>query len=482
MKKITFALILIIALILLSPPIVGMQARSALQDALQQTASQTGDYLQIRLEAYESGWFEGQGKIRISLNEEYLETLFDDDTSNELRQRLREGLLQQVQINHGPVIFSDGVNLELGQAVTVIDASSHPDVAALLAQTGNEYLLKLSMDLGFSGNSDLHLDAPAFTARMEQDKGNGELIFAGAQARGNLDFSGMQLVMNGQMNGFSVRGDDGEAVIERTVLRSDMAYPDSDPYGLGEASVAIDRVVAMQADAIAFDLSQARFDFASTKQGDALRLQADYRIAVLQSGGATYEDLQVTLVADQVARDAMRQLQNLDTNLAASEDTGYILDSLRAPIHQLLAAGLTLQVAPAKFLYDTKPFSAKLTVRSQPQALPPLDAFQLEDIAMWMALLEIEADLNLHRELATELLIPQIKQQLLAGVPADTEVDEAQLDAMARAQAPLMLGALIGQGIFREDQDNLAIAAQFSNGAMSVNGNPFPLDSLLMQP
>jgi len=481
-KKVTITLILILVIVLLSPPIVGMQARGALEESLQQAAEQTGDYLQISLQAYDNGWFEGQGEIHIALSDAYLGTLFHDDPDSRLAQQLQQGLVQQVHINHGPVVLSNGVQLQLGQAVAVIDAASHPQLAKLLRNTGNEYLLKLSLDLGFGGSSNLRLEAPAFTASMEGDNRTAELIFAGGAVSGSFDFNTMHLVLDGQMNGFSVRGADGEAVVERTMLSSDMAYPDSDPYGLGSGSIAIDRMVGMQGTTTAFDLSQARFDFASTQQGETLLLQADYRIGQLISGGSTYQDLQVTLIADKVARQAMRQLQSLETDVTSNQPPDKLMISLQAPVHQLLTEGLTVKVAPFKLIYDGKPLHASLTARSLPQALPPLGAFRLDDAAMWMTSLQVEADVHLHRDLATELLIPQIRQLLLAGVPADTQVDEAQLDAMARAQAPLMLGALIGQGILREDQDSLLIAARFSNGEMSVNGNPFPLESLLMQP
>ncbi len=482
MKKVTFALILIVGLILLSPPLVGMQARDALQDALQQAADQSGEFLHIRLEDYENGWFEGHGKVRIGFSDSYLDTLFEDDENPELQQRLREGLVQAVRINHGPVIVDDGVHLELGQAIALIDTNSHPDIAKWLEQSGNAYLFKLSMDLGFTGSSDLHLEAPAFTTQMQGGDGATELIFAGAQASGNLDFSDMHLLLDGQMNGFSVRGTDGEAVIERTVLSSDMAYPESDPYGVGEGAITIDRIVAVQNDATAFDLNQARFDFVSTRQDQTLRLQAKYGVGKLVSGGVTYEDVQLNVVADQVSREAMRGLQAVNAEIVSSEDPSAWMAAMRTPVHQMLTAGLTVQIAPLSFIYNDKPFNAQLSLSALPQALPGLDTFQLDDLSMWMSVIRMEADVTLHRELATELLIPQIKQQLLAGVPADTEVDEAQLEDMARAQAPLMLGALIGQGVFRADDNNLSVAAEYSNGAMTVNGNPFPLEAFLNQP
>ena len=58
-------------------------------------------------------------------------------------------------------------------------------------------------------------------------------------------------------------------------------------------------------------------------------------------------------------------------------------------------------------------------------------------------------------------------------------VNDAELEEMARVQAPMMIGALVGQGILREEGNNYVVQASYDNGALLVNDNPFPLGAML---
>ena len=75
--------------------------------------------------------------------------------------------------------------------------------------------------------------------------------------------------------------------------------------------------------------------------------------------------------------------------------------------------------------------------------------------------------------------MPQLKEQLIAGVPEGTEISETELEDMARAQAPMMLGAMVGQGFIRDEGTTYRVSASYDNGALTVNGTPMPLGALM---
>ena len=87
----------------------------------------------------------------------------------------------------------------------------------------------------------------------------------------------------------------------------------------------------------------------------------------------------------------------------------------------------------------------------------------------------------MNKDLAATLAAPQIKSQLAAGVPADQEVTPEQLDQMAQAQAPMMLAGFVQQGFLTESPQGYQLKASYDNGALTLNGNPFPLGALMGQ-
>ena len=176
----------------------------------------------------------------------------------------------------------------------------------------------------------------------------------------------------------------------------------------------------------------------------------------------------------------MAELQTLSRNVQADpNDIVQILSQFTGPLYDLLAGGAIVKIDPVQFIYNDQPFKAKVAVSSKPGNLPNRGAFSLENPVLLASLFQIEAEALVGQQLATELAIPQLKQQLLAGVPVGTEVDDTRLEQMARAQAPMMMAALVGEGFLLEDGTNYTVQARYDSGALLVNGNPIPSGAML---
>lgn len=486
MKKVTLIATSIAVILLFIPFVLGMQAQNALEQGVNSATEQYGGYINAELEDFDRGWFSSTGKIRVGFSQEYVTSMPalqasmpDGELIGDL---LAKGFAQDIEISHGPFT---GDGLGLGRVVSTIDANSHPDLSDFLTKTGNTYLLRSAMTLGFGGAGSVSMDAPAFQISDFSDNLD-DMVFAGAAATGSIDFSDLHFQVEGHMNGLSLVSSQGEALVERTTFISNMTYPEHAPYGLGDGAIKVSRVVALSGNQANFDMRQANITFATTQSETAdptqakVALELSYVVEELIAAGTELKDLEVSFGMEELDSLTLAKLQNLGRHVQANpNDVAEILAQFTDPLYDLLAGGAVVKVDPVRFVYNDQPFNAKVVLRSKPDNLPNRSAFSLENPMLLASLFQVDADISIDQQLATELAIPQLKQQLLAGVPADTEVDDAQLEQMARAQAPMMMGALVGQGMLREDGTNYTVQAQYDNGALLVNGTPIPLGAML---
>ncbi len=484
MKKIVIIAMIIGAVLLLLPPVVGSQAQSRIEASAAAWSEVSGGYLEVAVEDYDKGWFASSAKLRFRFTDAYIEAnpLFQADTADgrPLAEIFAEGLTQDIDIAHGPIILGQHTGLGLGEVVSIWDGGDEPELKRLLEQTGNDYFVRSAVTLGLTGAGDIVVDAPPFTLQAPADDVE-QIVFAGAEATGTVDVATSHIVMTGQMNGFSVTGSDGEAVVERTRIDIDMAYPETDPYGLGGGEVVIDRIVALSESQTAIDLQQAKFGFNSNKDDDnKVSMDITYAVDAIKGADMDLKDLNITFGMGQLDAGALREIQTLSAGATPeASDPLAVMNVYREPIYDLLAGGMTMHFDPLRFNYDSQAFDAKLNVATKPGNLPEKAAFTLDNPLIFMNLFAITADLSINKNLAMELAVPQLKEQLAAGVPEGTEVSDTELEDMARAQAPMMLGALVGQGLIVDEGANYRVSATYDNGALMVNGTPMPLGALM---
>jgi uncharacterized protein YdgA (DUF945 family) len=485
-KKFALIFVALIIVLLLTPPLLGMRAQDQLEQSITRLAVQSGAYIDISLEDYESNWFSSSGRIQFRVSSAFLEAnpLFqqDDQQQDNLADAMRAGFSQQIDVLHGPLLLGEQTSFGLGTVVSTIDGSANPGLAELLSQTGNDYFLRSSMKIGFTGMGDISVEAPPFQIDRSENQ-LGSVIFAGATANGHLNLADLHMVIEGQVNGLSFIGNLGEAVIESISFSGDMAYPESDPYGLGHGKITLDRLVAINEDQTTLDLSSAKVEFASTKDSaNKIDLSITYAIEALNAPDASFRDMQITFIMAGLDPHTLVELQTLGNTLAPEAiDSAQALAQLTTPIYDILAGGASLSVNPVRFIYNDQPFQAALKMQSKPANLPARDAFSIDNPMLLLNLFAIDADLLVDAALALEVVVPLLKQQLAAGVPQGAEVTEAELEDMARAQAPMVLGTLITQGILRQEGSNYVVNARYDNGELVVNGNPFPLGAVFGQ-
>jgi uncharacterized protein YdgA (DUF945 family) len=462
-RKLTFVVILVAIVLLITPPLLGMRAHDQLLESVARGTQHAGGQLEMELQDYQSGWFSSHGRIQITPGDAYVKSITQD-----------------IRIAHGPLITGDSISLGLAEVVATLDAQSHPQIAQLLHENGNPHLARATVKLGFAGLGDIRLDAPPFQYRDVVSTAT-SVVFAGGSAHGKLDVDDMRVVLQGEINGFSVTAEDAEFVLEGLQFGMDMHYPESDPYGLGSGRVAIASAVALSETNGSAEIRVAAMEFSSSKDTAGM-VSADvtYSADTANAGDVELSDLQLKLGMRNLNGRTLAHLQSLNVNSSdPGMDSTQIIPSLDEPIYDLLASGPELSISPAQFRYAGQPVKASLHVTTAVQQLPARNAFDITNPLLYASLFDIEADLSVHKELAMQAAVPALKAQLAAGVPAGAEVDQAQLENMAQAQAPMLLGTLLGQGMITEEGDNYRVRATYRGGELRVNDIPLPLGALL---
>jgi uncharacterized protein YdgA (DUF945 family) len=140
-------------------------------------------------------------------------------------------------------------------------------------------------------------------------------------------------------------------------------------------------------------------------------------------------------------------------------------------LERALRAGPSLTLDPIRFRYDDEPFEGRVEVTTNPARLPPAGTLSLDNPLLFMSLVNTKADLSMSKTLAAQIATLVARMQL---AQADPTIPPEQLDYMAEGQSGLMLTLLIGQGVLIEEGELYRTSIDFTDGSMTLNGNPLP--------
>jgi uncharacterized protein YdgA (DUF945 family) len=125
---------------------------------------------------------------------------------------------------------------------------------------------------------------------------------------------------------------------------------------------------------------------------------------------------------------------------------------------------------PIRFRYNDEPFEGRVEVTTNPARLPPAGALSLDNPLPMLSVVDAKAELRLSKTLAGQLATLGAQMQL----NSDPTIPPEQLEYMAEAQSGLMLTMLVGQGVLIEDGDGYRTSFDYTDGSMTLNGNPLP--------
>lgn len=477
MKKLGIVLLVVAALILLFAPLAtGVLTQSRLQERV--AAIDGNPTLAAGIRSYERGWFASRVELEIGLSGDYLEQL----------QELRGidlplpsmTLPVDIEIYHGPVSFADGLHL----GFTRVEARANPESpAAEFATTelGMPYLFEFHGHSGFGNRFDFEADVPP----IDYAGALGEVAFAGLMLTGSS--RGRELGLAGSTDGASYQNPFAAASVGAVRFQAEYEFvPEDVP--LSAASLEIERIVASSPMLGATPLFEARAISLSGQlmrdpDGDRLAIVARYAAASLAAGeDFSVADAELALTLTDIdaaaARDYYAIVRDMGSRGAAA-DTTALLARLGPVLERIAAAGPRLTLDPVRFSMPEGRFEAAITATLDTSGLPPGQPADPRNIAVLFGALSVGADVTVAKPLAQRLAAAAMRAQIAAsGNGGGEDPTPEELEAMAEAQAGIVLVGLVGQGLLQDAGEDYTTSIQFRNGALTVNGAPMPLGLL----
>jgi len=467
MKKIAFLVVVIIVLFILGfPPVLGMMTESQLDERV--AAINTNELLAIEVQSFDRGWFTSTATIELGLSPTYIAILTAG--SDENLDLLEQRLTVLVDLAHGPVVMSDGVHFGLSKTFARPDPNA-ANIAELQQQLGMPYLFEFRGETGYFGGTKFLADIPAIDYANEL----AELVFSGIQIEGTL--YGNQLMVDSNTDMLELTSGPGSISAYEISLTTDSRIV-SRFQAFGVSELLIDRIVVssvLLADEPLFDARSISFntDISESDSGALIDSTIVYGLESASVGPEfEFSNGELGIGITNVDAAAMQMYYEMirDLTLADEVEPGVLANEMQPVIRRLLAAGPALSLDPIRFLMNDEMFAASVHLQTDPAALPPGGAFDVQDPSLWMSLLSGTADATVSKELARRLAIQVSRTQLAAT----GELSPDEVDAMAEAQSGLLLVALSGQGILEDQGDTYSTTLVFEDGALSLNGTLLP--------
>jgi uncharacterized protein YdgA (DUF945 family) len=477
MKKLAIALLALVAAALVLPGIFGHFTQRQVDARIEQLRA--SEAMTATLTDYRRGWFSSTAKIELGLSPAQAAAMAAAGADSgaapfaDAAALLDLQLPVVVEISHGPLAFADGVHFG-SSAMRAIADPDHARIASLQEALGIPYLFEFRGRSGFNGT----LNFDAHVPPIEQSTLLSQLSFSGATLTGT--HHGRKLVTDLRIDTIDI-----DAGLMRFTVAGVRMQGDNEYIGryiwLGPMGFEIEQV----------QMGGPMFGPEPALQGEGLRASGDNsldasgtRLNAVASWGFSrlrvpdqpaFSDAEVAVTVNEIdvaaLQAALASMRQLATSNAAADAS---LRDLQPAFARLMNAGPSLSIDPLTVRIDGRPLRASARIAVNPGAMPPAAAFELTDPMLLLRMASIEAEASVEKSLVEEIATGISRTQILAAQAAGRPVDDDEIDAMAAAQANLILIVLMSQGMIQEDGDNYRAAVSIVNGEVTVNGTALP--------
>jgi uncharacterized protein YdgA (DUF945 family) len=477
MKKLAIAALVLAAAALVLPGIFGHFTQRQVDARIEQLRA--SEAMTATLTDYRRGWFSSTAKIELGLSPAQAAAMAaaGEDSGAapfaDAAALLELQLPVVVEISHGPLAFADGVHFG-SSAMRAFADPDHARIASLQEALGMPYLFEFRGRSGFDGALDFNAHVPP----IEQSTLLGQMSFSGATLTGT--HYGRNLVTDLRIDTIDIDAGLMRFTVAGVRMRGDNEYLGRYIW-LGPMDFEIRQVQmgspmfgpepALQGEALRA-YSNNTLDASGTRL-NAAASWAFTRLQVPNQPAFSDAEIAVTVSDIDVAalQAAIASMQQLATSNTAAEVS---LRAVQPALARLMNAGPSLSIDPLTVRVDGRPLRASAHVAVNSGAMPPAAAFDLTDPMLLLRLVSIEAEASVDKSLVEEIATEISRTQILAAQAAGRPVDDDEVNAMAAAQANLILIVLMSQGMIQEDGDNYRAAVSIANGAVTVNGTTLP--------
>ena len=464
MKKFTIIALLIAAMGLIGPKIIGSVANKNINEAV--VAINEAPGYQAKVVSVESGWFSTSAKANVRLDP----AIFGDMSSNPEVATFFEDFSITVNVNaqHGPFLSLNGLGVGLLALKAEVDESMLRDI---LTYSDDQRLYSLAMDMSLFGSVDYADKVEGFSVI-----GMDGISFSGWTGNGSMSSS--HLDYKGQMGSLAIGSDLFAFEINSMSLvmdvddswasmMTDPFYDSTFEFNIGSLIMgsSTDQSRSVTIDNMVMDGVSKQSD-----DGQLLDVDFNYSVGRITTPQFTAEDMVVKTELLNLEKDFMTAMQEVSANPLALEEMASNIESKLLP---------QLQVSPAFNITEMSGtigdggFSGKmLTKLAGVEGIPA----NLEDLGFWASKVVVDSKFEVEKAMALFVAELSLNSQFKNNPAISGQMTDTEIEALAAQQAVFMVDTLSQQGMVAVNADgNLEIAFTMKDGQAVLNGNPMPL-------
>ena len=431
-KGVVVILVLLAAIVLVSPAIVGRLAEQSMDENLNWAASESGE-LSVTSEYFDRGWFSSAGQHRIELRDGQLKTAVQN-VSGPLPDEGMPVLLVNTRLDHGLIAVSSmsrdkgSLTPGLGSAVSTMQVEL-PD-GAIIDLPGTIYS---KVSLGGELQSNYVLEAGERSVdELSASWGDADIDITTNPSSGVVTF-------DGTVNGLSAGSDQGGMGLSGLAFAGEQR-PTRYGVTVGDVNLSLDEVAFDGGYGQAMSFKDVSVDIRSELDGD--KINGNGAVNLMASSVMGPGDMAFDMVFELEGADAasLGAVQRAINAMNSSSDPMADVQAIEGPAKDLLARGFTMNIPKYNLTLPQGTVSTQMSF-----------TFSEEDPATfeWTTLL-LSTDASVDVSLPAELV---------------------EMYAQGSPQAAM----IIGGGYLVKRGDVYVTEARMKKGLLTVNGAPIPI-------
>lgn len=502
MKKIVWLIVIVAALLLGLPAVLGIFAERETYKQLE--LAQDNSLFSLKISEFDRGWFKSQVTYELGLSEGYLELLAnatkaDDAAPTENWQEIAAPLEMISQLSHGPIGFHSGLFFGLFRAETT-NGPDNPRVNEFLQATNMPHLFLAKSTTSLFGKSTLSASIPPANVEageLGSDTQLRSVEFSGMKFTGTHQSGSNKTTMDGGGQTFSLVADNVSMGMEGLSISADLESV-SKTIAWGEVKTTVDSMSLFDAttdnpEPMLVKGVTAQMNTTKGAAPGTADVLARYLIDDISVAGQQANDIEFAFSMQAISVAALEkytqwsqdvvidaaQVADSEDSQAAEKLAAESMQVLQPLLHEFAKQSPTINVDPIKFTANGEAFQASFLMHLDGSKLPMLDAFDLADVPLWLSMASAKAGASISEGLATQIAISSARSQLVEALGDQQEISEQQISDMAAAQAPLVVETLVQQGLVKRSEGKLSALVSFEDGELLLNGQAMPLGALM---
>ena len=431
MKKLSIAIALILASLLIAPKFIGSVVEDEREKVLVELNNTDG--ITLTTSQYSSGWFSAEviSELTFSLDDAGLADVT---------------ILLEEQLSFGPVIITEqDWHLGLGYSAIKFKLSA--------AEVDDEIINLINEKLHLGALLSFNKDVTTFIKTDEMSYQDGETIIVSAPAEAEFSLINNETIIGDfSWGGLEVKGE-GERFVIGTVAMSTEQQVVSGDYLQGTAILTGDATfnvtnIDMYSQKIhVFSLSEAGLTSVVSLDDELLALKLKYHAKEVSASGQNFEQPNLEVVLANIDINALQELNKLSAELsidvAGQDYSAELLAALSAVADQILAKEPKLTVTDLSVVTEQGKIASEFA-------------------------------LNINKDLFDFNSVNSNSMALIMALEADAK-GSAPMEFLTQFGMAPMVDDFVAQGYLTKQDNDVSFVAKYVESQLTINGKAFQL-------